>query len=38
MKSIEVQILGAPTSVRSLVHNNYLLLGVITQHVESRSI
>ena len=24
--------------VRSLAHNNYLLLGVVTQHVESRSI
>ena len=38
MKSIEVQTLGAPTCVCSLAHNNYLLLGVVTQHVESRSI
>ena len=33
MKSTEVQTLGAPTCMRSLAHNNYLLLGVVTQHV-----
>ena len=38
MKTLNLQILGAPTHVRSLAHNNYLLLGVVTQHVESRSI
>ena len=38
MKSTEVQTFDAPTRVRSLAHNNYLLLGVVTQHVESRSI
>ena len=35
MKGTEVQTLGTPTRVRSLAHNNYLLLGVVTQHVES---
>ena len=35
MKVTEVQTLGTPTSVRSLAHNNYLLLGVVTQHMES---
>ena len=38
MKSTKVQTLGAPMRMRSLGHNNYLLLGVVTQHVESRSI
>ena len=38
MKSTKVQTLGAPMCMRSLAHNNYLLLGVVTQHVESRSI
>ena len=38
MKSTEVQTLGAPTRVRSLAHNNYLLFGMVTQHVESRII
>ena len=29
MKSTRVQTLGAPTCVRSLAHNNYLLLGMV---------
>ena len=38
MKITVVQTLRAPTCMRNLAHNNYLLLGVVTQHVESRSI
>ena len=38
MKGTKLQTHGAPMCVRSLAHNNYLLLGVVTQHVESRSI
>ena len=38
MKSTKVQTLSAPPCVRSLAHNNYLLLGMVMQHVESRSI
>ena len=38
MKSTKVQSLGTPTHVCSLAQNKYLLLGMVTQHVESRSI
>ena len=38
MKSTKVQTLGAPTRMQSLAHNNYLLLDMVMQHVESRSI
>ena len=33
-----MQPLGTPMYVCSLAHNNYLLLGVVTQHMESRSV
>ena len=38
MKSTKVQTLSAPTHVHSLAHNSYLLVRVVTQHVESRSL
>ena len=38
MKSTKVQNLGAPTRMRSIAQNNYLLLGVVTQHAKSKSI
>ena len=38
MKSTKVQTLGAPTHLQSFVQNNYLPLGLVTQHVESKII